>query len=234
MYPGSALLMKLSIIQMHSYLTPVLTGLLLIFFISCNNDTGKCEQVGEWNVQQYRIVKYKCPDIVPAFHYEYIVYKGEKNEGDASQVDSCIFNWQADHERFLILNACDDAVQERRPQKVALNPETIDSITIFSNELRQTLQLKKAQIKTFAKDWNNSKTRGYHEEPFDSAFVVFPAYQYKLTVFSGSDRRSFYGYNYLILDSSNWKYEMSNSGNLNYFRNYWKRAKRSVSSFFKQ
>ena len=76
---------------------------------------------------------------------------------------------------------------------------------------------------TFVKDWNNSKTRGYSEKPFDSAFFVFPAYQYRLTVFSKGVGRPFYGYNYLILDSSNWKYEMSKNGDLKYIHNYWKK-----------
>ena len=76
---------------------------------------------------------------------------------------------------------------------------------------------------TFVKDWNNSKTRGYSEEHFDSSLSSFPAYQYKLTVFSKGAKQLFYGYNYLILDSSGWEFEMSKDGELNYFHNYWKK-----------
>lgn len=78
------------------------------------------------------------------------------------------------------------------------------------------------QIEQFVTNFNNSKTRGYYpEEPFDSAFNVLPAYQYRLTVFSKGIERPFYCYNYVILDSSNWKYEMGKEGELDYFHKYW-------------
>ncbi|MCD6178918.1 MAG: hypothetical protein J7K39_03340, partial [Bacteroidales bacterium] len=83
--------------------------------------------------------------------------------------------------------------------------------------------LTRTQIETFTKDWNNSKTRGYSNEPFDSAFYRFPAYQYKLTVYLGGAERPFYGYNYLILDSSEWEFEMSEMGDYDYFHEYWKK-----------
>lgn len=162
--------------------------------------------------------------MVLAFHYEYDVYVGDKRIGSgASQVDSCIFTWQADNESFLTLNACDNLIQELKPRKISLDTKSIDSITIFSNQIKQTQVLTAKQIETFANDWNNSKTRGYSDKPFDSAFFVFPAYQYKLTVFSKGVKRPFYGYNYLILDSTNWKFEMSKTDELNYFHNYWKK-----------
>jgi hypothetical protein len=83
--------------------------------------------------------------------------------------------------------------------------------------------LTRIQIETFAQDWNSSEVRGYSDSPFDSAFFVFPAYQYKLTVFSKGDERVFYGYNYIILDSSNWEYEMSKEQDIKYIHSYWKK-----------
>lgn len=196
--------------------------MLLTVFNSCNSDSMKCETVQEWKVQNYRIVKSKCPDMVLASHYEYDVYIGEKIKGSgASQIDSCIFTWQADNESFLTLNVCDNLVQELKPHKISLDTKFIDSVTIFSDEIKQTQTLTAKQIETFTNDWNKSKTRGYSDKPFDSAFFVFPAYQYKLTVFSKGVQRPFYGYNYLILDSTNWEFEMSKTGELNYFHNYW-------------
>ena len=184
----------------------------------------KCETVQEWKVQNYRIVKSKCPDLVLAFHYEYDVYAGDKIKGSgASQVDSCIFTWQADNESFLTLNACDNLIQELKPRKVSMDTKSIDSVTIFSNKVKLTQVLTTTQIETFVNDWNNSKTRGYSDKPFDSAFFVFPAYQYKLTVFSKGVQRPFYSYNYLILDSSNWEFEMTKTEELDYFHNYWKK-----------
>ena len=183
----------------------------------------KCETVQEWKVQNYRIVKSKCPDMVLAFYYSYDIYIAEDRKGSISQVDSCVFTWQANNESFLTLNACDNSIQELKPYRVSLDTKSIDSVTIFSNEFKQTQLLTPKQIENFARDWNNSKTRGYSSKPFDSAFFVFPAYQYKLIVFSKGAERPFYGYNYLTLDSNNWEFEMSKTGELNYFHDYWKK-----------
>jgi hypothetical protein len=183
----------------------------------------KCEPVQEWKVQNYRIVKSKCPDMVLAFYYTYDVYIGNDRKTGVSQVDSCIFTWQADNESFLTLNACDNSIQELKPNKISLDSKSIDSVIIFSSEFKQTQLMTKQQIEAFANDWNNSKTRGYSDEPFDSSFFIFPSYQYKLTVFSKGTKRPFYGYNYLILDSSNWEFEMSKTGKLDYFHSYWKK-----------
>lgn len=161
--------------------------------------------------------------MVLAFYYTYDVYIGDDRKGSVSQVDSCIFTWQANNESFLTLNACDNSIKELKPGKISLDARSIDSVTILSNEFKQTQLLTEKQIEVFANDWNNSRTRGYSNEPFDSAFFVFPAYQYKLTVFSKGTERPFYGYNYLILDSSNWEFEMSKTGKLNYFHSYWKK-----------
>ena len=162
--------------------------------------------------------------MVLRYYYEYNVYTGEKRKGSgASQIDSCIFTWQADNESFITLNACENSIQELKPRKTILDANFIDSITMFSNELKQTQSLTATQIRKFAKDWNNSKTRGYSDQPFDSAFSAYIPYQYKVIVFSKGVKSPFYGYNYLILDSTNWKYEMSKTGELNYFHNYWKK-----------
>lgn len=161
--------------------------------------------------------------MVLAFYYTYDVYSGDDRKGAVSQIDSCIFTWQADNESFLTLNACQNSIKEVKPNKMFLNTKSIDSVTIFSNEFKQTKFLTEKQIEAFANDWNNSKTRGYSEKPFDSAFLVFPAYQYKFTVFSKGIKRPFYGYNYLILDSTNWEFEMSKTSEFNYFHNYWKK-----------
>lgn len=199
------------------------TIILLLVFNSCNNESRKCKTIQEWKVQNYRIVKSKCPDMVLAYYYTYDVYASNNIKGVASQKDSCIFIWQADNESYLTLNACDNSIKELKPNKLSLDVMSIDSITIFSNELKQTQLLTEKQIKLFVNDWNKSKTRGYSVRSFDSAFLVFPAYQYKLTVFSRGAERPFYGYNYLILDSSNWEYEMSNADKLNYFHSFWKK-----------
>ncbi len=197
--------------------------LLLAFLISCSDNSKKCEPIQEWKVKDYKIIKSRCPDMVLAFYYDYDIYMSDERKGSVSQIDSCVFTWQVDNESFLTLNACDNSIKELKPIKISLDTKSIDSVIIFSNEFKQTQLLTEKQIEAFANDWNNSKTRGYSEKPFDSAFFVFPAYQYRLTIFSNGVKRPFYGYNYLILDSTNWEFEMSKAGKLSYFHNYWKK-----------
>jgi hypothetical protein len=118
--------------------------------------------VQEWKVQNYRIVKSKCQDLVLAFSYTYDVFVGNERKGSsASQVDSCIFTWEADNESFMTLNVCENSIKELKPHKIPLDGKTIDSITIFSRELNETQLLTSSQKEKFIKDWNNSKTRGY-------------------------------------------------------------------------
>lgn len=157
--------------------------------------------------------------MVLAFSYTYDIYIGETRRGNALQTDSCQFTWQADSQNFLILNACENSIKELRPGKILLDPKSIDSVTLFSNELNQAQLLTQKQIQTFSDDWNKSQTRGYCNKPFDFAFHFFPAFQYKLTVFSKGLKRPFYRYNYLIPDSTNWEFEMSKTRDLSYFHN---------------
>jgi hypothetical protein len=185
---------------------------------------GECEIVQEWQVKNYKIEKKQCPDLVLKHYFRYDLSIDNKTTGArTSNVDSCIFTSQADNETFVILNVCDKAIREIKSHKVPLDSKSIDSVTIFSNGSNETQLLSSGQIEKFVKDWNNSKTRGYSDEPFDSAFTFFPAYQYRLTVFSKGSERPFYGYNYLMLDSSNWEYEMSKNTELDYFHSYWKK-----------
>ena len=167
-------------------------------------------------------MKSNCLGVSGPRYYPITIYVDDKPKGSsASQVDSCIFTWQADSESFLTLNVCTNTITELKANKNQLDTKFIDSVQLLSNEVGKTQLLTTPQIKRLVNDWNNSKTRGYSEEPFDSAFLFFPAYQYKITVFSNEGKRSFYGYNYLILDSSNWEYEMSKTGELGYFHSYW-------------
>lgn len=196
----------------------------LLILCSCNLSLTKCEAVQEWRIDKYKIVKLNCLGYAGPRYYPIDIYVDKATKARSGfQVDSCTFNYQVDNESFLILNVCTQVIQELKPKKVLLDIRTIDSISILSGALGKTKLLRLTQINELVKDWNNSKTRGYSDKPFDSAFSDYPAYQYKLTVFSGENRRSFYAYNYVILDSSNWKFEMSKTGELKYFHNYWQK-----------
>lgn len=197
---------------------------LLTLLASCSSGLTECKDVQEWTIGKYRFVKSDCIGPVGPRYYPITVHTGDKELGNAAHPDSCTFTWQSDNETYLTFNVCDNSIKERKPQKVLLDTKAIDSITIFANESKETQRLTNKDVEKFVKDWNNSKTRSYYpDEPFDSAFSVFPAYQYRVTVFSNGQKRPFYAYNYVILDSSNWQYEMSKAGDLKYIHNYWKK-----------
>ena len=205
---------------------PIIIPYIILFALfSCNDGiVGDCEIIQEWKIQNYKIQKKQCPDLVLKHYFTYdLSIDGKEYVASASSVDSCTFTSELDNETFLILNACDKTIKELKPIKIPLDPNSIDSVTIFSRELNQTQSLTSKQIEQLVKDWNNSKARGYSIEPFDSAFYGYNPYQYRMTIFSNNTQRPFYGYNYLILDSSNWKYEMSKKGELDYFHKYWKK-----------
>ena len=199
--------------------------LLLTAFYSCNLSTTECKEIQEWKIDKCRFVKSDCLGYAGPRFYPISVFIGDKKQlGYASQVDSCIFTWQSNSESYLTFNVCDTTIEELKPNKIPLDLKTIDSVTMFSNEFKQTQVLTWTQTERFVKDWNNSKTRGYYpDEPFDSAFYIFPAYQFRVTVFSKGTERPFYCYNYVVLDSSNWEFEMSKTSDLKYIHNYWKK-----------
>ena len=111
-----------------------------------------------------------------------------------------------------------------------LNGE-VKTSTIWKYSINDGIEiLKEHRIREYNKSGSRTKTINFNKNgvkeleqisEFDSAFLFFPAYQYKITVFSNDGKRSFYGYNYLILDSSNWEYEMSKTGELGYFHSDW-------------
>jgi hypothetical protein len=188
---------------------------------ACNGLLEPCEEIQEWKIEGYRVKKSKCPDLVLAHYYSYSVCIGDKAIGGAaSPVDSCLFNWQATSERFVTFDVCNSVViRDITPQKALLDKEGVDSIQMFSNEQKVRKTLDKQQIAKFVRDWNESKSRDYATKRFDSAF--YPTYQYRFTVYYNSKQRTLYGYNYLVVDSSNWVYEMGRDGDLEYFKRFW-------------
>jgi hypothetical protein len=199
----------------------ILTILAIVLLWSCNDTSKKCEAVQEWEVSNYKIIKSRCPDLVLAHYYSYDIYRNDQRKGNLEKIDSCKFGWQSSNESYLILNICDKTTNEIKPTKSNLTLNLIDSVTIFSNELNEQKSLSNRQIESFVKDWNKSIVRNYKNISLDSVFSTFPAYQYKVTVFESETERHFFGYNYLVLDTSKWLYIMNKDKNLNYFHSYW-------------
>jgi hypothetical protein len=183
---------------------------------------GPTKTLDEWTVGSYTIKKVEYPDFVSTSSNRYNVYVNDEIKGSsARRIDSCTLTWQAANDRFVTLNICTKEVSEIRPNKNLLDPKVIDSILIYSNKEKLTKKLSSDQLTCLVKDWNKSQVRGYSDLPFDSAFDFNPPFQYRLTLFLGTEEINFYGYNYLILANSNWKYEMDETGNLDYFNSYW-------------
>ena len=199
----------------------ILTILAIVFLWSCNDNSKKCEAVQEWEVSNYKIIKSKCPDLVLANYFSYDIYRNDQKKGNLEQIDSCKFGWQASNKSYFMLNICDKTTNEIKPTKSNLTLNLIDSVTIYSNKLNKQKSLSNGQIESFVKDWNKSIVRNYKNISLDSVFLTFPAYQYKVTVYEREGERHFFGYNYLMLDTSKWLYIMNKNKDLNYFHSYW-------------
>jgi hypothetical protein len=160
--------------------------------------------------------------LVLAYYFAHDVYKDGKIIGSAySNNDSCKYFCQETDERLLIFDICSNSVTLLSPSKEKINKSWVDSITIFSNKEKEIKHFTKYQVEKFVDDWNRSKPRGYSPDPFDSAFSGSPPFQYKIEIFSKGSIKVFYGYNFIVLDSSNWKYIINKHEKLDYFHSYW-------------
>ncbi len=188
---------------------------------SCKTERYECERDQEWIIKNFKIERSKCPDLVLAFYYNYKIYESDKLQGSGSLIDSCKIGWQINNENYMIFNLCDEKIRKITSKKIELKYKEIDSVIIKSNHLNQEQKLSDQKIKKFIDNWKKSKPRDYSIKPFDSAFTTFPAYQYKFTVFSKTQKHEFFGYNYILLDESNWKYIMDKNEKLDYLQQYW-------------
>src|SRR5688572_22174526 len=190
-------------IQTLSYL------IIITFLVSCGL-RPRCETLQEWEIQNYKIKKINCPDYVLKSSDFFRIYLDEKEQsGKVSQVDSCSFFWLFDNKDYMAFNSCNNSMRKMRIPKTTLHTETIDSITMFSEKANQKKLFSRAHVKRFVEDYNKSNTYGYSEEPFDSSRSVSSRFEYRLTVYSKGSVRCFDGGSYLLLDNSNWKFQMS-------------------------
>lgn len=193
---------------------------LLTILCSCNLGLTKCEDVQEWKIGDYRIVKSNCLGPVGPHYYPLSVYKDKKHLGDNGyQKDSCTITIQPDNDLYLIFNICDNSFSELNPDKKEIDINGVDSMIIFSNQLKESKALSKKQIVSFVKDWNKSKPSDYRDKNLDSIF--FPTYQYKLTVYLKNHKREFLCFNFLINDRTKWTYYISKDEDTNYFNKLW-------------
>ena len=196
----------------------------LFYFTSCKNNANKCKAVYQWEIKNYRIVKLQCPDLVLSHYYSFDVYKDDKIEGTAYlRSDTCKFFWQSTNELLIEFDVCNKSIIESQSVKMSLQKKKFDSILMFSNQEKKVKKLTSSQIERFVEDWNKSLSRNYSDKPFDSAFSGTIPFQYKISVFTNGNARVFYGYNFIVLDSSNWEYVINRAKRLDYFHEYWKK-----------
>lgn len=101
--------------------------------------------------------------------------------------DSCTVNFRKQNDLVIRFNLCSETTTELSPEMNKWNLASIDSIQMYSDSLNKTYQLSLQQIKKFVNEWNQRRTNGYSEQPFDSAFSknpVYGSYYYQFTIFS--------------------------------------------------
>jgi hypothetical protein len=196
---------------------------LLLFIIisaSCNSELTKCEQIQEWKIENYKIIKSKCLGPAGPPYYPLGIYKGTKFFGDIGfQKDDCTITFQATSDLYSIFDICKNQLTEIKPDKKLIELSTVDSIQIFSKDLNQNKRLSQDLVDKFIKDWNKSKPSDYRDKPVDSVF--YPSYQYRLTVYSKSATTEFLGLNFLVSNKTKWTYYIDDSEDVDYFTKLW-------------
>ncbi len=192
----------------------------LTILCSCNPGLTKCKQIQEWKIGEFRIVKSDCLGPAGPNYYPFSVYNGKRHlGGNGFQKDSCTITIQPEDDLYMVFNICSNSFSEIKPEKKEIDIKEVDSITMFSNQLKQTKPLSAKQIERFVRDWNNSRASDYRDKHLDSIF--FPNYQYKLIVHLRNGQREFLGFNYLINDRTQWTYFISKNEDTNYFNKLW-------------
>lgn len=200
----------------------ILLTLTLLILHSCYD--AECKKTNEWQVENYSIIEKKCKDGVTGFFKTYYLFEGEKKVTHLSrlyEIDTCEFGWQVDKKKFVKFNVCKNLITDIQSKKQRLERATVDSIKLVKEVSREEKILRPDLVDQFVRDWNNCDTRDYNSRPFDKAFEYYYPYQYKILVYSSGEVTQFYGYNFVILDQTNWKSEMGPNGYIDYFNDYW-------------
>ncbi len=125
----------------------------LTILCSCNLGLTKCKQIQEWKIGEFRIVKSDCLGPAGPNYYPFSVYKGKRHLGsNGFQKDSCIITIQPEDDLYMVFNICDNSLSEIKPEKKEIDINEVDSITIFSNQFKQTKPLSAKQIERFVRD----------------------------------------------------------------------------------
>ncbi len=193
---------------------------LATLFSSCNLGLTKCEDVQEWKINGYKIVKSKCLGPVGLHYYPLSLYKDKTFLGENGfQKDSCTITFQPGNSSYLIFNICDNSLSQIKPDKKEIDLKTVDSVQMFSNIFKQTKLLSLKQIETFIKDWNKSKVSDYRSGNVDSVF--YPTIEYRLTVWADTNKSEFLCRNYLLSNRTNWTYYINQKEDTSYFDKIW-------------
>jgi hypothetical protein len=195
--------------------------LLVIFFCSCNLNLTKCEDVKEWKIGEYKIVKSDCLGPAGPHYYPLSLYKDKTFLGGTGyQDDSCTITFQPRSSNYFIFNICNNSFTEIKPDKKVIDIKSIDSVQIFSNTYKQTKLLSAKQISSFIEDWNTSSVSDYRKGNVDSVF--FPTFEYKIIVWSGTGKSEFLCFNHLISNRTHWTYYINQKEDTAYFDKLWK------------
>jgi hypothetical protein len=194
--------------------------LLVTILFSCNLNLTECEEIQDWKISNYRIVKRDCLGPAGPHYYPLSLYQGDKFISEKGfQKDSCAINFQARNDLYVIFDICKNTVIENRPEKTQIDADTVDSIRMYSNDQDTTKLLTTKQAKKFITDWNKSKASDYRDKDLDSVF--YPSYQYRLTVYIKGTKKEFVTFNDLINDRTHWAYIIAGREDLKYFQRLW-------------
>lgn len=174
-----------------------LVVLLIIIIFGC----GRKYLVATWRIDEYEIGKYKSKKLKDSLDFDYWIYKDGKSicaMGSDTNIfinsyhDSCHILCEIKPDKYINFNLCDQSKLVLNDDKIALNFESIDSITIrqydsivyypaghitkmLPFDSNSTNRLNESEMKTFIKYWNSSTTIGYKKigKSFEWLVIVY-------------------------------------------------------------
>jgi hypothetical protein len=200
----------------------IVLAIIVFSATGCHNLLGltNCTHTRDLQIGPYTIAEGSCIGPVGPRYQSLSVYKGKKHLGSGFQKDSCTILADPKDGLHMVFDICKNEVIEMVPAKQEIDLEMVDSVLIFSNELKISKRLSSSKTERFIKDWNRSKVDDYRDEPPDSIF--WPNYQYRLEVYTQTGKREFLGFNFLVSDRTHWTYTINKKENLDYFHKLWR------------
>jgi len=197
----------------------IVVGLRKAFWLDCDRTNYSM------SVNEYKIEGQICSSGWGSYKTFHLKKNGKKISKSKHNWDACKLGFEIQNDLFIKFDTCNKIVEEVRPEKQAINLQSVDSILLFSASHAGQKKFTTNQVGKFIKDWNNCKTLEYRTYPSLRYNGIHSSSlsnrYYKIVVFEKNRKLSYTGFSSKVYDNSNWTYLISQVNNFDYFRAIW-------------